>query len=222
MAQWVLDALDHAQSVESILMTGLGVESGLTCRKKPLGFLPDQGSLFANLLAGMHHIRTSHPNATYVLIVSADIPALRPGMVDWLAQTAQQTQDDVYYGVVPRAVMEARYPGSLRTWTHFKDLVMCGADIHISHLRMAEQYLHYWDFLLGNRKIPWQQVRLLGLGTLLLLFLRQLTINDLASRIHKRFGIRGRAILWKDAEAGMDVDKPHHLEMILHDLKLKE
>jgi hypothetical protein len=37
-----------------------------------------------------------------------------------------------------------------------------------------------------------------------------------------RIGVRGRAIIWQHAEAGMDVDKPHQLEIMRADLSGKQ
>ncbi|MBK7450152.1 MAG: hypothetical protein IPJ47_12295 [Anaerolineales bacterium] len=66
------------------------------------------------------------PNTDHLLVCSADIPALRGSMVDWLVKTAMQTEDDLYYGECPKEVMEARYPESKRTYTKLKDIELCG------------------------------------------------------------------------------------------------
>ena len=57
-----------------------------------------------------------------------------------------------------------------------------------------------------------------GLGTLLALFTRRLTLDDAVRRVCGRIGIQGRAIVWPYAEPCMDVDKPHQLELLREDL----
>lgn len=217
MIQWVLDALSDAQKVERVVIVGLSPKSGVTC-KKPLYFLSNQGNMLANIVAGVNKVLELNPQAEYVLIVSSDIPGIKPFMVDWLIETAMQTQDDIYYGVVPREVMEKRYPNSRRTYTRLKDIEVCGADMNIAHVRMATQHLDLWERLIGNRKSPLKQAATLGLDTLLLLLTRQITLQGAVEKVSKRLGIRGRVIIWEHAEAGMDVDKPHQLELMRADL----
>ncbi len=217
MIQWILDALGNARSVDNIIVIGLSPESGVTCRK-PLYFIANQGRMLANAVAGINKAIELKKDTDYVLLVSSDIPALRAEMVDWLVDTCMQTKDDLYYGICPREVMEKRYPDSKRTFTHLKDMDVCGADINMSHVRMATEHLDMWESLIGNRKSPLKQARIIGLGTLFALFTRRLTLNDAVQRVCNRIGIRGRAIVWPYAEACMDVDKPHQLELMREDL----
>jgi len=153
-----------------------------------------------------------------VLIVSSDIPAITGEMVDWLVEEIEKDPADIHYGVIPREVMEKRFPDSRRTWTHLKGSDLCGADINASHVRMATEHLDTWEELIGRRKSPLRQAATIGLGTLLLMLLRQLTLEDLVSRVTMRIGIQGKAVVWPWAEAGMDVDKPHQLEIMRADL----
>jgi molybdopterin-guanine dinucleotide biosynthesis protein A len=214
MIQWVLDALSGAKHVEHIVIIGLTEKSGLTVTK-PVAYIPNQGGMLANILAGIDKVKELNPQTGYVLLASSDIPAIKPAMVDWLVETSMQTEDDLYYGVVPRAVMEATFPNSKRTYTKLKDLELCGADINIAHVRMAgEEYLDLWERLIGNRKSPMRQAGAVGFDTLFLLATRQITLDDAVRRVCKRIGIKGRAIVWQYAEAGMDVDKPHQLEIL--------
>jgi hypothetical protein len=98
---------------------------------------------------------------------------------------------------------------------------VCGADINASHVRMATEHLETWEALIGNRKSPLKQASIIGLGTLFLLLLRQLTLEDAVRRVCESIGIKGKAIVWPWAEAGMDVDKPHQLEIMREDLAKK-
>jgi GTP:adenosylcobinamide-phosphate guanylyltransferase len=217
MIQWVLDALSDAKLVDNVIIIGLSPKSGLTC-KKPMHFLSNQGRMLANIVVGVNKSLELNKKNKYVLIVSSDIPALKSEMVDWLIETSMETRDDLYYGVCPKDVMEARFPGSRRTYTPLKDMAVCGADINISHVRNATEHLEMWEQLIGTRKSPLKQAGIIGLGTLLALFLRQLTLEDAVRRVSERVGIKGRAIVWSHAEPCMDVDKPHQLELLRDDL----
>ena len=217
MIQWTLDALGEAKNVDNVIITGLSSKSDLKC-KKPLYYLSNQGKMLDNLIVGVNKSLELNPRNKYVLLVSSDIPALKANMVDWLITTCMETSDDIYYGVCPREVMEARYPGSKRTYTKLKDMEVCGADINVSHIRMASEHLDTWETLIANRKNPVAQAQVMGLGTLYLLLTRQATLQDFVERVSKRVGIKGRAIVWPYAEPRMDVDKPNQLEMMRADL----
>ena len=218
MIQWVLDALGESKQVDQVILIGLTSKSGVTC-KKPIHYISNQGRMLANIVAGVNKSLELNKKGEYVLIVSSDIPTLKGSMVDWLVKTSMQTRDDLYYGVCPREVMEARFPTSNRTYTKLKDMQVCGADVSIIHVSMATEHLDTWEQLIGNRKSPLRQASVIGLDTFFQLFTRQFTLQGLVKRASERIGIKGRAIIWSQAEPCMDVDKPHQLELMRTELK---
>ena len=217
MIQWVLDALGDAKKVDNIIIMGLSPKNELKC-KKPLYYLSNQGRMLSNIVTGVEKSLELNKKGQYVLIVSADIPTLKPEMVDWLVDTAMETKDELYYGVCSKEVMEKRFPGSKRTYTRLKDIELCGADINVTHVRMATEHLEMWESLIGTRKSPLKQASIIGLGTLLKVATRNITLDELVEVVCGRIGIKGRAVVWPYAEACMDVDKPHQLELLREDL----
>ncbi len=217
MVQWVLDALSDSKEVDNVIVIGLTPKSGLTC-KKPLHYLSNQGRMLANIVAGVSKSVELNKKTEYVLLVSSDIPALKPEMVDWLTTTAMETRDDIYYGVCPRDVMESRFPESKRTYTKLKDMQVCGADVNVIHVSMTTEHLDTWEKLIGNRKSPLASAGVIGWDTLFQLLTRQITLQGLADKACARIGIKGRIIIWDKAEPCMDVDKPHQLEIMREDL----
>jgi GTP:adenosylcobinamide-phosphate guanylyltransferase len=221
MVQWVLDALGDAKRVDNVIVVGLSPKSGVTC-KKPLHFVSNQGRMLANIVTGINKALEINKKSQYVLVVSSDIPTVKPEMVDWLVDTCMETKDDIYYGVCPKDVMEARFPGSKRTYTHLKNMDVCGADMNLTHVRMATEHLDMWESLIGTRKSPLKQAGIIGFGTLFALFMRRLTLEDAVQRVCDRIGIKGRAIIWSHAEPCMDVDKPSQLELLREDLEKQQ
>ena len=219
MIQWVIDALNEAKKVDAIILIGLTARSGIVSAK-PMHHIPNQGRMLSNIVAGVNKALELNKKTEYVLVVSSDIPTLRGDMVDWLVDTCMTTQDELYYGLCPRDVMEARFPNSKRTYTRLKDMEMCGADIHVSHVRMATEHLDLWERLIGNRKSPARQAAIIGLDLLWKIKVtHSLTLAALVEELSTRLGIKGRAIIWDRAEPCMDVDKPHQLELLREDLE---
>jgi len=217
MVQWVLDALGGAKQVDHIIIVGLSAKNELTC-KKPLHYVSNQGRMLSNIVAGVNKSLELNKKTKYVLVVSSDIPSLKPEMVDWLVNTCMETKDDLYYGVCPKDVMEARFPSSKRTYTHLKGMDVCGADINLTHVRMTTEHLDVWESLIGSRKSPLKQASIIGLDTFFQVFTRSITLDDLVTKICSRIGIKGRAIVWPYAEPCMDIDKPNQLELLREDL----
>ena len=132
-----------------------------------------------------------------------------------------QTDDDVYYNVIKREVMEARYPGSKRTFTRLKDVEVCGGDMNVARTITVNENRETWDRIIESRKSAAKQAALIGYDTLLLFLLRAITLEGAVKKVCKRLNLKGRAVLCPYAEVGMDVDKPHQLEMMRADLAKK-
>lgn len=220
MVQWVLDALDQARLVERVVVVALPSDCGLSSQKAE-GFIPDQGGMLQNIRAGMKRVVELNPEAQRMLTVSSDIPAITSDMVDWLVEETEESIHDIYYTVIKRQIMEARYPESKRSYTHLKDAEVCGGDMNAVHARMVTANEEIWERILAARKSVFKQASLIGFSTLALLALRRLKLESGIRRVTERLNITGRVIFSPYAEIGMDIDKPHQLEILRQDLAQK-
>jgi NDP-sugar pyrophosphorylase family protein len=217
MVQWVLDALSGAVNIERVVLVSLPDDSGLTCTKL-VAYVPNQGGMLQNIRAGIEKVLEVDPQAKHVLAVSSDIPAVTPEMVDWMVKTTMETDHDIYYSVIRKEVMDERYPGSKRSFTHLKDFDICGGDMNVVRAKTVAANEELWEKIIASRKNVFKQAALLGYDNLFLLLSRQITIDNAVKRVTKRMDITGRVIICPYAEVGMDVDKPHQLEMVRADL----
>jgi hypothetical protein len=135
-------------------------------------------------------------------------------MVALVFNTSMQTKHDLYYTMIPRPVMEARFPTSRRTYVHLKDLQACGGDLHLARTAVVDKDSEFWEKLIEARKNPAAQASLLGFDIIFRFLTRQLTADDVIRRVAQRLGLKGRALISPFAELGMDVDKPHQLEIM--------
>lgn len=213
MIQWVLNALSDSPKIDNIIIIGLDESAGLKVNK-PVYYVPNQGSMLKNIVTGFARVLQIDPSTQYIMIASSDVPDVKSHMITWLIDQVESEPADLYYGIVRKELMEKTYPGSKRTWTKLKDMEICGADISVAHYTMATEHLDTWDKLIGQRKSPMRQAATIGFGTLFLLATKQITLQALVQRVCRAIGIKGKVIDWPWAEAGMDVDKPHQLEMM--------
>ena len=186
---------------------------------KLVSYLPSQGDMIANIRAGITELLRINPQAHHVLLVSSDIPCLTAEMVDWVVKTTMQTDEDAYYNVITRQVMEKRFPTSNRSYIKLKDVEVCGADMNVVATRLVTTNDEIWTKLVNARKNALKQAALLGFDTLFLLLLHAITLEAAVKKVTKRLNITGRAILCPYAEVGMDIDKPHQLELMRKDFK---
>ncbi len=206
MVQWILDALSQARTIENVVVVGLTPKLGLQCAK-PMYFVPNQGKMLDNFRAGIQKSLEINPQASHVLFVSADIPAITAEMVDWVVETAMETDDDIYYNVIERSVMEKRFPGCKRTWTKLKDMEVCGGDMNVVRSsKVVDEDDPLWRKISDARKSPLKQASLIGFGTALKFLFGQLTLEEAERRVEEKLGIEGRVIVCPYAEDGMDVD----------------
>ena len=66
---------------------------------------------------------------------------------------------------------------------------------------------------------PLKQAATIGIWTLVLLLLGRLSLADAVKRATKKLNFTGRSIIVPYAEAAMDVDKSHQLEMLRADME---
>jgi GTP:adenosylcobinamide-phosphate guanylyltransferase len=220
MIQWVVDALEGAASIQNVVIIGLN-EDEFSASGKVRARLPNQGEMITNIQSGIAKVLELNPAAEYVLLVSSDIPSITPAMVDWVTQAAVESGGDICYNIITRQTMEKRFPTSHRTYVRMKDQAFCGGDMNVGRIRIAITHNELWTKLINARKNPLKQAAFFGLDTVALLLLRQLSLQEAAERVSRRMKLKARAIVCPYAEVGMDVDKPHQLDLMRADLTRK-
>jgi len=216
MVQWVLDALCASRHVEGIVVVGLQPGHGLQC-SKAIEYMAEGGGMLANIKAGLDYVSLSRPTSERVLLVSCDIPAITPEIVDWRIENAEQVDADLDYAVVRREVMEARFPSSNRSYLRIRDGEYCGGDLNVLRAGLAEREA-LWERLIAARKSVFRQASLLGWDVLFLALTRLLTLEDAERKVSSRLKLKGHATVSPYAELAMDADKPAQVELLDRDL----
>jgi hypothetical protein len=99
---------------------------------------------------------------------------------------------------------------------------VCGTDMNMIRSRLVTSKDAIWEKLIASRKNALKQAALIGFDTLLLLALRMLTLEDAVQKVTRRLKVSGQAVVCPYAEVGMDVDKPHQLELMRAYLNRRE
>ncbi len=212
MVQWVLDALDGAET-EHVVVMGLPVDTPLQFSGNT-HILPSQGGIIENIRAGAQELVRINPEPRPLLLVSGDLPCIDADMVKWISQQAISNPADLYYSVVAREVMERTFPGSKRSYIKLLGQEVCGGDMMVIQSQSATGHLPIIDRLVESRKNAVKQASILGFDLLLMLLLGKLSLEKAEKMISKRLKIKGKVLVSPFAEVGMDVDKPNQLELV--------
>jgi GTP:adenosylcobinamide-phosphate guanylyltransferase len=218
LIQWILGAIEDSKTIDRVVIVGLETSIDLKCTK-PMAFVPNHDSILDNVRAGVKKVSEINPEAVFALVLTSDIPAITGEMIDWFVNTSMGTDDDIYYSVVPREVMEKRFPNSRRSFIHLKGMEVCGGDMVLIRLTVAVGRDELWNKLFAARKNAFKAVSLIGYDTLVMLLSRRLTLEKGVRTVAKRLGLRGRALVSPYAETGMDIDKPYQYELLRDNLE---
>ena len=221
MLERVVDALQNSQAVGEIVVVGLGSDLGMSFQA-PVSHLPDQGSLLKNALAGIARVRELHPDTKLVLLSSADIPTLTPAIVDDFIERCRPFDKGMVYNFVDKATLEARFPGSNRTYVKLKDGLIAGGDITLIQADLSDSNQEIWEALSNARKHAWQLARIVGLRFMLKFLLRQLSFADIEAAAQRITGRHCQILLNPHAEIAMDADKPEQVRQLRADLEKRE
>ncbi len=215
MLERVVDALQASRYIEEIVVVGLNEDdrAGMTFAR-PVSFLPDHGSLVGNGRAGLEWGLSRRPDSKEMLFCSSDIPLITGEIVDLYIEGCRPFDFLGYYTFVKRETMEARFPGSKRTFTKLQGLEVAGGDMILAQTRIVKTNDDLWIALTNARKHAWKLARIVGLRFLLKLLLKRLSVGDIERAAERIIGAPIKIQLSAFAELAMDADKPHQVEMI--------
>lgn len=140
-----------------------------------------------------------------LLVTTADHALLTPATIaDFCARAAGA---DLAIGVVERAALAARLPGTRRTWIGFRGGAYSGANLFAFGSARAAAAVALWRSIEQDRKKGWRLLGALGLPGLLGLA-RLRTLDQTLDAIGRRLDIDVRKVELADPLAAVDVDKP--------------
>ena len=220
MIAHVVDALAGSRYIQHIVVVALDPAAEVRF-PVPVKYVPDAGGILANAEAGLQYALDYYPDLDAVLLSSSDVPTITPAIVDDFIEECLRTDHDLYYSLVERSVMEARFPGSRRSYIHLREGDFAGGDLFLIRSGMVLSQRDLWQRLTGARKNALQQVRMIGLWPLLKLVARRLSLAEAERLGSKALNVRGRGVPFPYAEVGMDVDKPFQLEIVRAELEAR-
>lgn len=197
-------------TLEALMQAGLEVilvGPPAPMNPSPKVSLPDQGSLIANLEAGLHAVQGEK-----VLVATGDMPFINVEAVRWVLEHAPQA--GFVYTIIARPTIEQRFPGMRRTYARVREGSFTGGNIVFINKKLFFTALPLLKRALELRKKPLALAQMIGFGTLLKVLLGQAGIGELEARVSQIIGVPAKALITPYAEVGVDIDKEEDLRWL--------
>ncbi len=206
MIAWVLDALRSSRHIDRLIVVGLDANADLP---RDVEAVADQGDLVGNLYAGIARLSEASP-AAYCW---SDIPLAAAPMFDRYIEATTDPELDVNAGLVPKTLLQTRYPETEDLWLRLAEGSFIAADFGLFHPRHAARLRPQIERLAPQRKHAWRQALSVGLPLLVRFATGRLSIPVLVGHLERRFEMRCGVRVVSDPELGLDVDTAGGLEL---------
>jgi GTP:adenosylcobinamide-phosphate guanylyltransferase len=147
-----------------------------------------------------------------LLVTTADHALLSPRMIeDFLVGSAEC---DIAVGLVDSGALLGRFPDAQRTWLRVGRGRYSGANLFAFNTPAAARAIAKWRSVEQDRKKGWRVLLQLGLPLFLGAVLRVRNVEQTATGLGRKLGIRVRAVVMDDPLAAIDVDKPADYSLV--------
>lgn len=177
---------------------------------KPVIAIEATADLVRNVVAGAEALGRD----ALVAIVTGDLPFITGETIDAFVDECARVEADGFYPVLAKDVLEARYPGTKRTYGRTRDGVLTGGNIFLVKASVLLDNQGLMRRLYDARKSPLRLAGVVGVPLLVKFALGLMSIADAERRVSELVGAPVRAVRTARPEIGIDVDKPEDVAFV--------
>ncbi|MFU8890425.1 MAG: NTP transferase domain-containing protein [Anaerosomatales bacterium] len=204
MVEWVLDALNAAETIHEVAVVVPTAENLGAWVDRAGKLVVSNGSFVENIIAGIGAFRADRQ----VLLVTGDIPALTAEAVDSFVRQSMATGAQATYPLIRETDMLEQYPGSERTFVRLADGKVTGGNMMLVEPLLLDRNREIGGRIFATRKNPLAMARVIGARFVFRLVLGKLTVAEVEAKLGELIGGTGAAVYTSEASIGADVDKP--------------
>lgn len=209
MVEHVVEALINSQQVRNIVVVGPAQLKEIF-NNKAVQVVVHHSGIVSNVAAGVKYL----PDSKRILLVPGDVPLITPDIIDCFIDNCHDDSYDLYFPIIPKHVMENKYPAMKRTYVTLQDGTFTAGNVFIVNADKIPIGLEKGQEFIELRKSPLKLCRLLGANFVMKFLMHRLTIAEIEQQASKLLHLRGRAIICNTPELGLDVDKPSDLSIV--------
>lgn len=206
----VTDALRAAGGVDRVVAVGPPAALAAVLGDD-VEVVAEQDSMIDNIVAAVARLGP----VGRILTVAADLPLLDgPTVREFLDRCPDDA--DFCYPIVPRAAVEARFPGARKTYVTVTDGTFCGGSVLLFGAEVVDRVRPFVEQIVAARKKPWLLAQTFGWSTVLKFAAGRLSIAEMEARAEEITGFRARAVVIERPELALDVDaeRPENLAVL--------
>ena len=197
MAHWVVQALESAESIRSVVVVGpQSLKDALDGAK----VVVEGDHEVENLTKGMDAM----PDAERILMVSGDMPLLSPRAIDDFVLNSPEA--DIVYPTIGKQEITAEFPDRKWIFIRAKEGEFTGSSAVLFRPDAFRDHMDTLRKVFDSRRSVAALVQMWGIGFALKFALGQLSLKDAERRISEVLNVNGRAYVSSFAELAFDVD----------------
>ena len=206
MVSYVLRALRQAATIGEIL---LAAPPDFPPQPEADRHVAVDDGLEENIRAALTHCA----GAEFVVLVTADIPFLRPESIDDYVRASLATGADLCYSAITQETCQAQFPEMKRTYLYTPTGGVTGGNVVVQRVATYERQAETLREAYAARKNPVFLAKLIGLRNVFKLVTRRLTLKDIEQATGRLMGVKVRLVETPHADLGTDVDRPEDLRL---------
>jgi len=210
MVTYIVDALNHSENIDKIVVVGPKNELYHYIGKKVEEILNPGKSILENMERGLIFLN-SNDN---LLILTSDIPLITPEAIDEFLNICTKRKLCIGYPIINKENIIKKYPETERTYVKMKEGILCGGNIVFFKPEVFFQNKELIQELFNNRKNNLKNAKILGLKCILKFLFKTLTIEDAEKRVTDIIGYNSGAVMVSYPEIMIDLDKLSDLKLI--------
>lgn len=215
MIEYIIDALGGVKRIRRTIIIAPDSALNSSWAGRVGDVIPTVGSAVENAVAAINFLKDSDLGLSkYILFMTCDIPLITTEAINDFLDRCLASNDDVYYPVIRKEVIEAKYPETKRTYASLRDGTITGGNFALMEPEIILANLELLEDAYAARKSIVKVFRLLGAKFIVKYLAHALTIEDIEQRVNKIVNAKAKAIVTPYPEVGINVDKPADVELV--------
>ncbi len=175
----------------------------------PLLWVAEGGPFAQNLRLGVEALG----EVEVIVALSADLPFLSAQILSDFLQEAIGQQADFLYPIIPKELVDQRFPGLRKTFRRLKEGTFTGGNVVLFRRDFFPALERFAKVVHNARKKPWLLASMLGGRTLWGLWTGTVSLPQVEERASRILRGRVRALVCRYPEIGVDIDDPREIPL---------
>lgn len=215
MIEYIIEALRAAPSIGRIVVVAPAEAVTESWTAKVEAVIPSGDTIIENGVAALNYLKDSPEGLTdRVIFMTCDTPLITAEAIEDFINRCSDPDGEIFYPIISREVIEAKYPETKRTYATLKDGVYTGGNLAVVSPRAVLANLELLQKVFDLRKSVPKLMAFLGPRFIFKLGMKTLSVPDIEKRATEMVRARTVAVVTPFPEIGIDVDKPSDLQLV--------